>query len=121
MVKRAVVLFALLIAVPSGAGEPLTMRVSPAAAFEPALLTIRAIVETDADNRALEIVAQSPDFYRSSFIELDGASAQRLNIFQFRNLPSGMYDVTSVLVGASGERASITHRFHVAPAPGASR
>jgi hypothetical protein len=76
-VKRVALLILLAFATPSGAGEPLTMQVSPRASFEPAILTIRAMVEADNDNRALEVVAESPDFYRSSYIQLEGARAQR--------------------------------------------
>ena len=97
------------------------MRVSPSVAFEPAVLTIRTVIETDIENRALEIVAQSADYYRSSSIQLDGASAPRLNVFEFRNLPTGTYDVTSVLIGSRGERAIVSRRFQVAPAPGSAR
>ena len=59
MVKRAVFLCVIAIALPSAAGEPLAMRVSPRVALEPALLTVRTTVEANPDNRALEIVAQS--------------------------------------------------------------
>ena len=111
----------LAVALPSAAGEPLAMRVSPRLALEPALLTVRTTIEADADNRALQIVAQSADFYRSSFIQLDGANAPRLNVFEFKNLPNGTYDVTSVLVGSRGDRATVSRRFEVARAPGSAR
>ena len=52
--KRIAFLLVLLGAVPSDAGEPLTMGVSPKAAYEPALITVKAFVEADADNRALQ-------------------------------------------------------------------
>src|SRR5688572_13285510 len=97
------------------------MKMSPATAFEPAVLTVRTVIEADAENRALEIVAQSADYYRSSSIQLDGASAPRLNVFEFRNLPTGTYDVMSVLVGSGGERATVLRRFQVAAAPGSAR
>ena len=60
---------------PLGAGERMTMKVSPAVAFAPANLIVRATVDADADNRAIEIVAESTDFYRSSEIQLDGDQA----------------------------------------------
>jgi len=108
-------------ALPSAAGEPLTMRVSPTLALEPALLTVQTTVESNADNRSLEIVAKSADFYRSSSIQLDGANAPRLNVFEFKNLPARTYDVTSVLVGSSGHRAIVSRVFRVAPAVGSPR
>ena len=122
MVRRAVFLCFLAMAVPSAAGEQLAMRVSPKLALEPALLTVQTTVEANADNRALEIVAESADFYRSSSIQLDGANAPRLNVFEFKNLPTGTYDVTSVLVGSAGHRAIVstqrkTARLTMPPPP----
>jgi hypothetical protein len=120
-VKKAFFLCVLTVAVPLNGGERLAMRVSPSVAFEPAVLTIRTVIETDVENRALEVLAQSADYYRRSSIELDGASAPRLNVFEFRNLPTGTYEVMSVLVGSSGERAVVSRRFDVAAAPGSTR
>ena len=56
---------------PTGAGERMILKVTPAVAFAPANLVVRAIVESDADNRAIAVVAESEDFYRSSEIQLD--------------------------------------------------
>jgi len=117
-VSKVVFVLVLTVAMPSNAGEPLTIRVSPRAAMAPAIITVRAIIEADTDNRALEVIAQSPDFYRSSYVELDGANAQRVNVFQFRNLPSGTYEVTSVLVGSRGRRAAAAGYFQVTSSPG---
>src|SRR5579872_1386930 len=50
------------------ATNPLTMAVSPVHAFAPTTLTIRIRVEPDSDNRALEVVAESSEYYRSSRI-----------------------------------------------------
>ncbi len=66
-------------------------------------------------------MTQSADYYRRSSIQLDGANAPRLNLFEFRNLPTGTYDVTSVLVGSGGERTMVSRRFQVAAAPGSGR
>jgi len=87
----------------SGAGEPISMRVSPAVAFAPANLVVRATIEADADNRAVEIVAESADFYRSSQIQLEGDKAPRTNRFEFRSLPPGTYEVRARLIGADGQ------------------
>ena len=50
----------------SGAKEPLSIRVSPAFSFAPANLVIRTSVEPDAENRSMEIIADSAEFYRSA-------------------------------------------------------
>ena len=88
-------------------GEALRMQVSPAVSRAPAVLTVRVTVEPTPGNRTLEIVAESGGFFRSSQIEIDGERSARLNVFQFRNLPSGVYQVTGVLVGDHGRRATV--------------
>ena len=99
---------------PLGAGERITLKVTPAVAFAPANLIVRAMIIADADNRAVEIIAESPEFYRSSMIQLEGESAARVTTFEFRSLPPGTYEVRANLFGASGEpRASIRHQVNV--------
>jgi len=90
-----------------GAGERLTLKVSPAVAFAPANLIVRTMILADADNRAVEIVAESEDFYRSSEIQLEGEKAARTTMFEFRNLPPGTYEVRASLLGANGERRAM--------------
>src|SRR5262249_11208265 len=97
-----------------GAGERMTLRVSPAVSFAPANLIVRAQIEADADNRAVEIVAESVDFYRSSEIQLDGDKAPRTNTFEFRSLPPGTYEVKATLLGAGGSaRALVRQQINV--------
>jgi hypothetical protein len=79
-------------AVSLNAGERLTMRVSPAT------VTVRTTIETNPENRAIQIVAESPEFYRSSEIPLAGEHAPRTTTVEFRSLPGGMYTVTAVLI-----------------------
>ena len=100
-------------ALPVGAGERLTVKVSPAVCFAPANLIVRTMIEADADNRSVEIVAESSDFYRSSTIQLDGDKAPRTTTFEFRSLPPGSYDVTAHLYGSTGERAQVHHQLNV--------
>ena len=106
MTLRACFLGIVMIAatLPVGAGERMTMKVSPAVAFAPANLVVRTTVEADADNRSIEIVAESPDFYRSSEIQLEGDKAARTTTFEFRSLPSGTYEVRAKLIGPDGPR-----------------
>jgi hypothetical protein len=99
-------------------GEALRMQVSPAIQRAPAMLTVRVMVESSNDNRLLQVVAESPSIYRSSEVEIDGANASALKVFQFRGLPTGRYEVTGVLVGAQGRRAMISRVAEVVPTPG---
>lgn len=93
----------LLAAVPSQAGSTVTLHVTPIMAFAPADLMIRASVDANDANRKLEIVAESDDYYRSSEVQLDGASAARTNLVSFRGLPGGAYTVRVIVRGSRGE------------------
>jgi len=92
----------LITTLPMGAGERITVKVSPAVAFAPANLVVRTMIEADQDNRAVEIVAESADFYRSSQIQLEGDKAPRTTNFEFRSLPPGTYEVRALLIGTGG-------------------
>jgi hypothetical protein len=94
------------------AKEPLSIRVSPAVSFAPANMVVRTSIEPDASNRAVEIVAESDQFYRSSRIQLDGERAPRTSIFEFRSLPPGEYEVNAALIGVDGQARAIA-RAHV--------
>jgi hypothetical protein len=96
-------------------GQPLSLQVSPAMAAAPAVISVRAVIEASDDNRALEVVAQSSDFFRSSRVELDGRAAPPLSVFQYSNLPPGLYEVSAFLIGASGQRAAVSKIVKVMP------
>ena len=91
-------------------GERLTMRVSPSVAFAPADLVVRTTIESNAANRAIEIIAESADFYRSSESPLDGDKAPRTTQLAFRSLPGGVYTVRAVLKGANDESLAQTRQ-----------
>jgi hypothetical protein len=106
--------FGILISGAVGADDRLSMRVSPAVAFAPANLNVHATIEADSGNRSIEIIAESPEFYRSSEIQLDGESAPRTTLFQFRSLPTGEYSVRGVLKGQGGrELASVERKVNI--------
>jgi hypothetical protein len=88
---------------PSSAVARLSMKVSPAIAFAPANLVVRAQVIADKENRAIEAIAESPEFYRSSEIQLDGENAPLTTVFRFRSIPSGDYRVTVLLRNDRGD------------------
>ena len=120
MVFRACLFGVLVMAAgPLGAGERLALRVSPAVSFAPANLVVRATIEADAANRAVEVVAESSEFYRSSEIELDGERAPRTNMFEFRSLPSGTYEVRVTLRAGDGHSlANVRQQVNVIEAGG---
>jgi hypothetical protein len=84
---------------PTNASDPLEIYVSPSVAFAPANLIVRTVIEANADNRALEIIADSENMYRSTEIPLNGNSAPRITEIRLGQLPSGAYNVRAVLRG----------------------
>ena len=108
----------LLAASTLNGGEPLRLSVSPAVGSAPGFFTVRVNVDAVADDRFLQVVAESADFYRSSQISIDGKNASRLSVFEFRNLPTGFYHVTGVLGGVHGTRATAWGIATVVPSPG---
>jgi hypothetical protein len=124
--KKLAILAAASTCLLTGAGvldgnQPLTLQVSPAMAPAPAFVSVRAHVEANDDNRTLEVVAQSPDFYRSSRVDLAGRNAPRLAVFEYPSLPSGLYDITAILVGTGGKRATVSRLVRVVPMAGDGR
>jgi len=68
------------------------------------------MVEADPDNHAVRISAESPDFYRSSEVGLEGEDAPRTTTFEFRGLPTGTYEVRATLLGAGGRQRAIARQ-----------
>jgi hypothetical protein len=94
-----------------GPDQRLYVQVSPSVALAPAPVRIRAFVEPAAENRELEFVVDSAWYYRSSTIELSGASAARAYRVEFPQVPAGTHDVRVVLRDDGGEvRAMMHHR-----------
>jgi hypothetical protein len=103
----------------SGANECMSMKVSPRQALAPVNLRVSVRIEPDAENRVLTIVADSPQFYRSSQIALEGDRAPKTFTIEYPNVPGGQYEVTSVLFNSTGrERATIRQTAHVVPIGG---
>jgi hypothetical protein len=106
------------LATPLSGNDALRMQVWPAIQRAPAVLTVRVSVEPSVDNRMLQIVAESSSYFRRSEVQMDGERSAALNVFEFRNLPTGLYQVTSVLIGPHGQRATATRVAKVEPATG---
>jgi hypothetical protein len=87
--------------------QPLDLRVSPRNCLSPC--TIRAIIFADphASNRALVLELDSPAYFRSSVITLDGSNAPRIHEREFAALTAGSYEVRVSLRRASDDRFSL--------------
>src|SRR5258708_4237005 len=92
---------------PLNGREPLTLAVSPAFAFAPATVRVRAQIEPSADNRRLTIVADGIELYRSSEIQIDGDKAPRLFELWFQEMPGGEYEVSAILTDSAGRQRAI--------------
>ena len=91
-------------------------QVTPAVAKAPAEVRIQVWVAPQDDNRTLEIVVDSGDFYRSSAIPLDGAQAAQSFTVEYRAMPVGEYQVLVRLLAQRGKlRALDRQGFQVAP------
>ena len=99
---------AFLCGVPGQAADNrLRIEVSPRISQAPAEVRIRAIVAPNADNRGLRVIADSGEFFRSSYLTLEGADAAQITETSFKNLPGGQYEVSVTLVDAQGHATNV--------------
>ena len=84
------------------AGGRLTIAVSMSQGFAPATATIRVHVTPDGNNRGLEVSVDSGEYYRSSWIQLDGTEAPQTIAVEVRSLPGGNYRIRGALVDGNG-------------------
>jgi hypothetical protein len=83
---------------------------APTMMLAPGHLVVQTVVEPDSANRAIQVIAESPDWYRSSEVELDGGTAPRKNTFEFKDLPSGTYEIHVTLLGSDGQQRALVVR-----------
>ncbi len=103
---------------PAVADQPLKIQVSPRVAPAPGWLRINARIEPSDDNRELEVAAVSDNYSRVSAIQLDGTQAPRVSVIDYSGLPAGAYEVTVVLIGTRGRRATASQIVEVIPMAG---
>jgi hypothetical protein len=91
------------------AGAGLAVQ-APTIMLAPGHLVVQTVVEPDSANRAIQVMAESPDWYRSSEVQLDGGTAPRKNTFEFKDLPSGTYEIHVTLLGSDGQQRALVVR-----------
>jgi hypothetical protein len=96
---------ALATATLAAAGDPVSIRVNPTVSVAPTMLAIRVNVVPQPENRALEIVVDSSDFYRMSRVQLEGDRAPIVTTLKIDSVPAGDYEVTATVIGADGKRS----------------
>lgn len=124
--RRGAILFVVFLCALSGrnrvgGSELLKLEISPRVAPAPGFVRVQTHVEASDDRRWLEVSADSPDFSRTSSVELEGASAPRATVFSFQNLPAGRYEISAVLSGPRGVLATAARDVEIVPTPGARR
>ena len=102
--------FIALVALPVHGDQRLTITVSPANSFAPALLMVRVRVEPSVDNRSVEVIADSGSFYRSSEIQLEGDRSPATMNIELRGVPVGNYRVVGILRDREGHERSMVYR-----------
>jgi hypothetical protein len=90
------------LAVPLHGSDQVSLSVSPRISYAPSTLSVRVRLEPSAENRAIQIIADGADFYRSSVISLDGDRGPATVALNIPNIPGGDYNVAAVLLDDAG-------------------
>lgn len=75
------------------ADEAITITVRPAVTVAHGNAQLRVLVARNDMNRALIWEVDGPTYYRSSALQLEGASAPRSYFFMVKDLPEGDFEV----------------------------
>jgi hypothetical protein len=102
---------ALSTAALAAAGDPVSIRVNPSVSVAPTMLAIRVNVVPQPENRALEIVLDSGEFYRLSRVQLEGDRGPAVNTLTVASVPAGDYEVTATVIDAGGNRGTRARAF----------
>ena len=87
------------------AADEVTLRLTPRFVMAPGFFRSMIRVAPHADNRLMRVEIDSDGFYRSSDIELDGASAPMSHFLDWKDVPAGKYELTVTVIGPTGTRA----------------
>ena len=83
--------------------DELTLRLTPRFVSAPGYLRSLIRVAPNADNRVLRVEIDSAGYYRSSDIQLEGASAPMSHFVDWKAVPAGKYDLIVSVLGPSGD------------------
>ena len=95
-------------------GDELTLRLTPRFVSAPGYLRSMIRVSPNAANRVLRVEIDSAGYYRSSDIQLEGASAPMSHFVDWKEVPAGKYDLKVSVLGSDGDpRVVRTINFQV--------
>ena len=93
--------------------EQVTLRLPRRVVTAPGYLRSLIRVAPNAENRSLRVSIDSDAYYRSSDIQLEGASAPMSHFMDWKEVPAGKYDLIVTVLGPSGPRAVRRLNFQV--------
>jgi hypothetical protein len=79
------------------ADEAVSITVRPTVAPYRGNARVKVLVARNDANRSLMWELDGPNYYRSSTMELDGASSPRTYFFMARELPAGDFEVRAIV------------------------
>jgi hypothetical protein len=79
------------------ADEAISITVRPAVASYGGHARVKVLVARHESNRSLIWEMDGPNYYRSSAMDLDGASSPRTYFFLARDLPSGEFEIRATV------------------------
>ena len=83
--------------------DELTLRLTPRFVSAPGYLRSLIRVAPNAANRVLRVEIDSAGYYRSSDIQLEGASAPMSHFVDWKEVPAGKYDLRVTVLGAGDD------------------
>ena len=89
--------------------DELTLRLTPRFVSAPGYLRSLIRVAPHEANRVLRVEIDSAGYYRSSDIQLEGASAPMSHFVDWKEVPAGKYDLSVSVMGASGDPRVVRH------------
>ena len=101
----------------ASADEPISITVRPSVATYHGSARSKVLVARDVRNRLLVWEVDGPGYYRSSSIELDGASSPRSYFFIVRELPAGEFEVRATVKRSDNSQATDRRGIKVVGGP----
>lgn len=89
--------------------DEVTLRLTPRFVSAPGYLRSLIRVTPNAANRVLRVEIDSAEYYRSSDVQLDGASAPTSHFMDWKAVPAGKYDLIVSVLDPSGDARVVRH------------